>query len=250
MEMIRLNITILVIIFIYFLHVLSSRSVMENKATGTWGRRKKKDSISDEESHLTFLQQHSLRGERKCQHLPPTERQTAIVDDPKLADTAARPCEVNASLGKGAGRSREQRGGPAGSHLEGPGRRTEARQPMGGLRRRAPPPPRSAAAPPPARVRPPRPPSLAPGAARASASESVPGCLPWGPVPAGGGAGSQEPAAPASRRHAGCAHAQQLRPPAHVTVSGGSRAGVLGSSAARLYCTSGIDRTTIVDVLD
>lgn len=31
MEMIRLNITILVIIFIYFLQILSSRSVMENK---------------------------------------------------------------------------------------------------------------------------------------------------------------------------------------------------------------------------
>lgn len=44
MQMIRLNITILVIIFIYFLHVLSSRSVMENKVenTGTWGQGKKK----------------------------------------------------------------------------------------------------------------------------------------------------------------------------------------------------------------
>lgn len=73
--MIRLNITILVIIFIYFLHVLSSRSVMENKVenTGTWGQGKKKDSISDEQSHLTFLQRYSFRGKRKCQHLPPTE---------------------------------------------------------------------------------------------------------------------------------------------------------------------------------
>lgn len=35
MQMIRLNITILVIIFIYFLHVLSSRSVMENRARST-----------------------------------------------------------------------------------------------------------------------------------------------------------------------------------------------------------------------
>lgn len=36
MQMIRLNITILVIIFIYFLHILSSRSVMENKDMSTW----------------------------------------------------------------------------------------------------------------------------------------------------------------------------------------------------------------------
>lgn len=78
------------------------------------GGEEKKDSISDEESHLTFLQQHSFKGERKCQHLPPTEGQNTIVDDPKLADTAARPCEVNASLGKGAGRSRGQRGRPGG----------------------------------------------------------------------------------------------------------------------------------------
>lgn len=39
MQMIRLNMTILVIIFIYLLHILSSRSVMENKAMSTWGRK-------------------------------------------------------------------------------------------------------------------------------------------------------------------------------------------------------------------
>lgn len=35
MQMIRLSITILVIIFIYLLHVVSSLSVMENRATST-----------------------------------------------------------------------------------------------------------------------------------------------------------------------------------------------------------------------
>lgn len=39
MQMIRLSITILVIIFIYFLHELLSRSVMKNEDRNTWGRK-------------------------------------------------------------------------------------------------------------------------------------------------------------------------------------------------------------------
>lgn len=35
MQMIRLNITMFVIIFIYLLHIVSSRSVMENKDIST-----------------------------------------------------------------------------------------------------------------------------------------------------------------------------------------------------------------------
>lgn len=63
MQMIRLNITILVIIFMYFLYVLS-RSCMKNKDINTWGRtylafRRKMKSAK-------WPAKHSCRGEHKC----------------------------------------------------------------------------------------------------------------------------------------------------------------------------------------
>jgi hypothetical protein len=118
MQMIRLSITILVIIFIYLLHVVSSLSVMENRATSTWGGGI--DSISDEPSHSSFLQQYSFRGIEKYQHLPPTERQNRIVNPKRLVTAAGAalrldPGRLTPPLEKeGAGRMHRGPARPAG----------------------------------------------------------------------------------------------------------------------------------------
>ena len=64
MQMIRLNITILVIIFMYFLYVLSSRSRMKNRDINTWGRNYL--AFRREIKSVKWPAKYSYRGENKC----------------------------------------------------------------------------------------------------------------------------------------------------------------------------------------
>lgn len=73
MQMIRLKITILVIIFIYFLHILSSRSVMESKDVSE-PPREKIYSVPKKNQSFKLSAKNSCRGKRKCEHLSPTEK--------------------------------------------------------------------------------------------------------------------------------------------------------------------------------
>lgn len=145
MQMIRLNITILVIIFIYFLHILSSRSVMESKDMSEPPREKIWCFSKKKNQSFKLSAKNSCRVKHKREHLPPTEKKNQTISGNFGRWRAETPvCEVNTSLKKQSASA--QRAGSYSAvtphqnsaEWKGTGKRN---QPIAGVRAPAPPPP-------------------------------------------------------------------------------------------------------------